>query len=98
MMYAVCHMHGASFLQGATIFPHNLSLAATFDPRFGRDAGAVTAVETADLGHHWLYTPVADTGRNPRWPRFYETFGESPMLGATMVAAVVRGAQESGRT
>ena len=98
MMYAVCHMHGASFLQGATIFPHNLSLAATFDPRFARDAGAVTAVETADLGHHWLYTPVADTGRNPRWPRFYETFGESPVLGAAMVAAVVRGVQESPDT
>jgi beta-glucosidase len=98
MMYAVCHMHGASFLQGATIFPHNVSLAATFDPRFARDAGAVTAVETADLGHHWLYTPVADTGRNPRWPRFYETFGESPVLGAAMIAAVVRGVQESPDT
>ncbi len=98
MMYAVCHMHGPSFLQGGTIFPHNLSLAATFDPRFARAAGAVTAVETADLGHHWIYAPVADTGRDPRWPRYYETFGESPLLGAAMVAAVVKGVQETAAT
>jgi beta-glucosidase len=98
MMYAVCHMHGAGFLQGGTVFPHNLSLAATFDPRFARAAGAVTAVETADLGHHWLYTPVVDLGRDPRWPRYYETSGESPVLAAAMAAAVVKGVQESPAT
>jgi beta-glucosidase len=67
MLCAVCHMHGATFLADPTIFPHNINLAATFNPRFAEGAGRVTVLETADLGHLWLYTPVLDCGRNPRW-------------------------------
>lgn len=98
MMYAICHMHGAGFLIGGTVFPHNLNLAATFDPEFARAAGAITALETADLGHHWLYTPVVDIGRNPRWGRYYETAGESPVLGAALAAAIVEGVQDNPET
>jgi beta-glucosidase len=98
MIYAVCHMHGAGYMVGATVFPHNINLAATFDPGFAHDAAAVTALETADLGHHWLYTPVVDIGRDPRWGRFYETAGESPLLGAALARAIVGGVQDHPET
>ena len=90
-----CHQHGAVYVENSTIFPHNISLAATFNPGFGRDMGNVTILESADLGHNFIWVPVMDVGRNKRWSRFYETFGESYYLCARMGEAIVKGVQDT---
>lgn len=90
-----CHQHGAVDVKNSTIFPHNISLAATFNPGFGQEMGNVTILESADLGHNFIWVPVMDIGRNHRWSRFYETFGESYYLCARMGEAIVKGIQDT---
>lgn len=94
ILYGIDHMHGASYLKGATIFPHNINIANTFDPEFARLTGKITALEAAPLGHNWNFAPVLDIGRDPRWPRFYETFGEDPLVSSRLGTAYVQGLQE----
>ena len=71
IIYGIDHMHGASYVSGAAIFPHNLNLGATFNPEFSRQAARATVLESADLGHHWVFAPVIDLGVNAQWPRLY---------------------------
>ncbi|MEM1136882.1 MAG: glycoside hydrolase family 3 N-terminal domain-containing protein, partial [Bacteroidota bacterium] len=94
IIYGVDHMHGANYLEGSTIFPHSFNIGATFDTQFAADEAYVIGLETADLGHHWIFSPVLDLGRNPYWPRFYETFSEDPFLAASMGEAYVKMLQE----
>ncbi|MEZ4829965.1 MAG: glycoside hydrolase family 3 N-terminal domain-containing protein [Bacteroidia bacterium] len=96
VIYGIDHVHGANYIENSTIFPHNINLAATFDPSFVARAAQVTGVESADLGHHWIFAPVLDVGRDPRFPRYYETFGEDPLVCAVMGAATIKGIQENG--
>jgi len=95
IIYGIDHMHGASYLSGSTIFPHNINLGATFDESHSFETARITAIESADLGHHWTFAPVLDLGLNPNWPRFWETYGEDPHLASVMGAAYVRGYQEN---
>ena len=95
LIYGIDHIHGASYVKGATLFPHSINLGATFDPEHARTAGRITALESADLGHHWVFAPVMDLGVNPMWPRFYETYGEDPLLCGRMGAAFVDGLQNA---
>ncbi len=94
-IWANCHQHGTSFVENGTIFPHNLNLAATFNHEFAKDMANVTVLESSDLGHNFIYAPVVDVGRNDRWSRFYETFGESYYLCARMGEAFVKGIQDT---
>lgn len=94
VIYGIDHMHGASYLLESTIFPHNINLANTFNTGLARAMGAVTTRESAHLGHHWNFAPVLDIGRDPRWPRFYETFGEDPWLASVLGVAYTEGLQE----
>ncbi|UZR95093.1 glycoside hydrolase family 3 N-terminal domain-containing protein [Chondrinema litorale] len=98
IIYGVDHMHGANYLEGSTIFPHSFNIGATFDTQFSADEAYVLGLETADLGHHWIFAPVLDVGRNPYWPRFYETYSEDPYLAASMGAAYVKMLQEHPQT
>jgi beta-glucosidase len=84
IIYGIDHMHGPTYLEGGTIFPHSINIAATYNNQFPADMAHVTAIETADLGHQWLFAPVLDIARTPLWGRFYETLGESPYVSATM--------------
>lgn len=93
ILYGIDHMHGASYLKDATLFPHNLNIGATFNPAHAAAAAEVTAFESAHLGHRWNFAPVLDLGREPRWARVYETYGESPYLAARMGEAYVTGLQ-----
>ncbi|PWN06227.1 glycoside hydrolase family 3 N-terminal domain-containing protein [Rhodohalobacter mucosus] len=95
IIYGIDHMHGASYLSGSTIFPHNINLGATFDESHSFETARITAIESADLGHHWTFAPVLDLGLNPYWPRFWETYGEDPHLASVMGAAYVRGYQNN---
>ncbi|MGY3090646.1 beta-glucosidase [Hymenobacter sp. UYAg731] len=87
MIYGIDHMHGASYVGGTAIFPHNINLGASFNPALARQAARATILESADLGHHWVFAPVLDLGLNTYWPRFYETFGEDPLVAATLGTA-----------
>jgi beta-glucosidase len=90
MVYGIDHMHGASYVSGTAIFPHNINLGASFNPELARQTARATILESADLGHHWVFAPVLDLGVNTYWPRFYETYGEDPLVAATLGAAFVR--------
>ena len=98
LIYGIDHMHGANYLEEATIFPHSFNVGATFDTQFAADEAYVVGMETADLGHHWIFGPVMDIGRNPYWPRFYETYSEDPHLAGAMGAAYVQGLENNPET
>lgn len=95
VIYGIDHMHGPNYLEGATIFPHALNTAATYNNQIPADMAYVTAVETADLGHQWLFAPVLDLARTPLWGRYYETLGESPYVASTMGSIFVKNVQEN---
>lgn len=94
ILYGVDAVHGANYIQGATLFPQNLALAATFNRDLARLSGAITARETGATGVPWNFAPVLDTGRQPMWGRFYETFGEDVYITGELGAALIRGYQE----
>lgn len=94
IIYGVDHMHGPNYVEGATIFPHAINTAATYNNAFPEAMAHVTAVETADLGHQWIFAPVFDLARTPLWGRFYETLGESPYVAATMGSIFVKTLQD----
>ncbi|MGX6601263.1 exo-beta-d-1,3/1,6-glucosidase [Micromonosporaceae bacterium Da 78-11] len=89
-------IHGHSFWPGATIFPTQLSMAATWDPELLERVARVTAVEVAATGIHWTFSPLLCITRDLRWGRVGETFGEDPFLIGELGAAMVRGYQGGG--
>ena len=86
-------IHGHSFFRGATIFPEQLGMAASFDPELVQRMGRATAQEVATTGVHWTFSPVLCIARDTRWGRVDETFGEDPFLIGEMASAMVRGYQ-----
>ncbi len=91
MIYGIDTIHGANFVQGATLFPQEIGMAATWNPELMKRASEIAAVETRAAGIPWSFSPVLDLGRSPLWPRFWETFGEDPYLAKVMGVAFVRG-------
>lgn len=89
-------IHGHSFWKGATIFPTQLALAASWNPDLIERVGRVTAEEAAPTGIHWTFSPVLCLTRDLRWGRTGETFGEDPYLIGEFAAALIRGYQGSG--
>ena len=91
VIYGIDSIHGANYIQGATLFPQEIGMAATWNPELMKRATEIAAMETRAAGIPWSFSPVLDIGRQPLWPRFYETFGEDPYLAKVMGAAFVRG-------
>ena len=89
-------IHGHSFFEGATIFPTQLGMAASFDPDLLERVGRATAIEVATTGIHWTFSPVLCITRDLRWGRVSETFGEDPHLIGELAAAMIRGYQGDG--
>jgi beta-glucosidase len=89
-------IHGHSFWPGATIFPTQLALAASWNPELLEQVGRVTAEEMAPTGIHWTFSPVFCLARDLRWGRTGETFGEDPYLIGELGAAMLRGYQGQG--
>jgi beta-glucosidase len=90
-MYGIDSIHGANYIRGATLFPQQIGMAATWNPVLMQRAAEITAMETRAAGIPWSFSPVLDIGRQPLWARFWETFGEDPYLAKVMGAAFVRG-------
>src|SRR5215208_3817454 len=95
VIYGIDSIHGANYVQGATLFPQEIGMAATWNPELMKRASEITAMETRAAGIPWSFSPVLDLGRNPLWPRFWETFGEDPYLAKVMGVAFVRGLEGS---
>lgn len=87
-------IHGYSFWPGATIFPSQLGMACSWDARKVEEAARITAEEVACTGVHWTFSPVLCIGRDTRWGRIDETFGEDPMLIGELASAMVKGYQK----
>ncbi len=89
-------IHGHSFWKGATIFPTQLAMAASWNPELLEQVGRVTAEEVVPTGIHWTFSPVLCLSRDLRWGRTGETFGEDPFLIGELAAAMIRGYQGKG--
>jgi len=94
IIYGNDHVHGANYITDATVFPQPFNLSNTFNDQFSTEMGRITAREIADLGQHWNFAPILDIGRNPYWPRQYETFGEAPLVCTRMGVAYIKALQE----
>jgi len=91
VIYGIDSIHGANYVQGSTLFPQELGMAATWNPQLMQHAAEIAAMETRAAGITWSFSPVLDVGRNAMWPRLWETFGEDPYLATVMGTAFVRG-------
>ncbi|MEM6785860.1 MAG: glycoside hydrolase family 3 N-terminal domain-containing protein, partial [Bacteroidota bacterium] len=93
LLFGIDAVHGHNYLAGGVIFPHNIAMAATWDPDLVRRGAEITAVELRASGINWNYSPVFDVVRQPLWSRFFETYGEDPYLVAELGKATVEGLQ-----
>jgi len=95
VLYGADAVHGHNNVLGATIFPHNIGLAASWDPDLVEEVAASTARAARATGVHWIYAPAADLARDLRWGRYYETYGEDPLLASRCVSSAVRGLERA---
>ena len=92
-IYGLDHNHGVTYTQGGTLFPQPINLAASFNVELARTGAEITAYESRAGNCPWVYNPVTDLGRDPRWSRIWESFGEDPIVNARMAEAEIRGYQ-----
>jgi hypothetical protein len=85
--------HGSTYTQDGTLFPQNINIAATFNREIARHSAEATAYETRAVSVPWTYSPTVDLGRDARWPRIWENFGEDCYLSSEMGKAMVYGFQ-----
>ena len=92
-IYGLDHNHGVTYTQGGTLFPQPINLGASFNTELAFRGAEITAYESRAANCPWVYNPVVDLSRDPRWPRVYESFGEDAIVNAKMVAAEIKGYQ-----
>ena len=83
-LYGLDMIHGATYLTEGTFYPQEINLGATFNREYARAMGQAMAYETRAAQVPWVFSPVMDLGRDPRWPRLWESWGEDPYLQAEM--------------
>lgn len=96
VIYGLDAIHGQTYTLDATLFPHNIAIAATRDPEYARQAAKVTANELRASGVRWNFAPVLDIGRQPLWSRFAETYGEDVHVVTQFGVAAIKGYEEDG--
>ena len=92
-LYGLDQNHGSTYTQGGTLFPQPINIAASFNTELCREGAEITAYESRASNCPWVFNPVVDLGRDPRWPRIYESFGEDAIVNARMVEAEIKGYQ-----
>ena len=92
-LYGLDHIHGTSYVLGGTLFPQEINIAASFNRDHAYNMGLVTAYESRAANVPWTFSPTMDLGRNPEWPRMWESFGEDTYVNAQMAVAEIRGMQ-----
>ena len=93
IIYGIDAIHGATYTLGATLFPQEIGMAATWNPTLIRKAASITAYETRASAIPWVFSPVLGLGKQPAWPRLYETLGEDAYLTKIMGRAIIKGYQ-----
>ncbi|MBP1606108.1 MAG: glycoside hydrolase family 3 domain protein, partial [Acidobacteria bacterium] len=96
VMYGIDAVHGHNNVRGATVFPHNIGLGVTRNPKLVEEIGRITALEVAATGMHWAFGPCVAVPQDERWGRTYEGYGEAPELAVMLGPAAVRGLQGAG--
>ncbi|MCW2597962.1 MAG: beta-glucosidase [Pseudonocardiales bacterium] len=95
IIYGADVVHGHNDIVGTTLFPHQIGLGSSFDPALVTAAQTSAGKASAATNVRWAFAPVADVVTNSRWGRYYESFGEDPLLSGTLAAAAVTGLQAS---
>lgn len=93
IIYGLDQIHGTTYVNDGVLYPQGINMAATFDTGLVRKAAESTAYLTRAADCPWTFAPTLDLGRDPRWPRLWENYGEDPLVNALMGAAAVRGFQ-----
>ena len=93
IIYGYDAVHGNNNVLGAEIFPHGIGLGATADAALVNDSGAATARGAKAMGVRWTFAPVLEVSRDARYGRYYESFGEDPILDSMLGAAAIKGFQ-----
>lgn len=92
-IYGLDNNHGVTYIQSGTIFPQPINMAASFNTALAKTGAEITAYESRAANCPWVYNPTIDLGRDPRWPRIWESFGEDANVNARMVEAMIAGYQ-----
>ena len=92
-LYGLDHIHGTSYIAGGTLFPQEINIGATFNREHAYNVGKVTAYESRAADVPWSFSPTMDLGRNPEWPRMWESFGEDTYVNAELAVAMTDGMQ-----
>ena len=92
-IYGLDQIHGASYVLGSTLFPQGINMAASFNRDLAERGGEITAYESRAANVPWTFSPTMDLGRDTRWPRLWESYGEDPYLSAEMAVAATKGMQ-----
>ncbi|MBP3260572.1 MAG: glycoside hydrolase family 3 C-terminal domain-containing protein [Prevotella sp.] len=92
-VYGLDHNHGVTYTVGGTLFPQPINMAASFNTELVRRGAEITAYESRAADCPWVYNPVVDLGRDSRWPRIWESFGEDAVVNSKMVVAQIEGYQ-----
>lgn len=92
-VYGLDMNHGASYAVGATFFPQNINLGASFNPELAYEAAKICAYETRAINCPWTFCPTVDLSRDPRWSRVWENFGEDCLVNAVIASEMVKGYQ-----
>ena len=92
-VYGLDHNHGVTYTQGGTLFPQPINIGASFNTDLAFTGAEITAYESRAANCPWVYNPVVDLSRDPRWPRVYESFGEDAIVNSKMVTAEIKGYQ-----
>ena len=95
VIFGIDAIHGVNYTQGSTLFPQELAMAATWNRDLVQRGAAITSYEMRASSIPWNFSPVLDLGLDPRWPRFWETFGEDPYLTSEMGVQMIKGYQGS---
>ncbi|CAF0959362.1 unnamed protein product [Brachionus calyciflorus] len=93
ILFGLDSIHGAQYIQEAVLFPHSVSMAGSFNLDIAKKVGEITSLETRASGIPWNFNPVFDVGRQPLWPRIFETYGEDTYLAGKMGEAYIHGSQ-----
>ncbi len=92
-IFGLDNNHGSTYIANGTLYPQPINLAASFDTDMSETLGSLTGYESRAADCPWVFNPVVDLGRDPRWSRIWESYGEDPVVNSKMVVAAVRGLQ-----
>lgn len=96
VLYGIDNIHGANYVNGSVLFPHQIAMAATWNTELTKTSSEITSYESRAASLPWNFNPNADVALNPLWGRIGESFGEDPYLISEMTLAYLKGSQEKG--